>query len=66
MTSSIIWKVTFSQRNTPNYFPTFSILHFWSQMEVSSHGWYIPSVTQLIRMTVMVALSNQLEGEIRN
>ena len=46
--------------------PTFSILHFWSQIEVSSHGWYIPSVTQLIRMTVMVALSNQLEGEMRN
>ena len=41
---------------------TFSISHFWSHTEVSWHGWYMPNVTQLTRITVMVALSNQLES----
>ena len=35
--------------------------HFLLQWFVSAHGLYIPSVTQLIRITVMVSLSNQLE-----
>ena len=30
-------------------------------MEVSSQGWYMPRVTQLIRITVIVSRSNQLE-----
>ena len=29
-------------------------------MLVSSQGWYMPRVMQLMRITVMVALSNQL------
>ena len=39
----------------------FNIWHFWSHTVVSSHGWYMPSVTQLIRITVIVARSNQLK-----
>ena len=38
--------------------------HFLLQWLVSAHGLYIPSVTQLIRITVMVNLSNQLEMTI--
>ena len=45
----------------PELLSTFSTSHFWSQTEVSSHGWYMPSVTQFTSITVMVALSNQLE-----
>ena len=33
---------------------TFSIWHFLSQNPESSQGWYIPKVTQLIIITVIV------------
>ena len=33
---------------------TFSIWHFLSQNPESSQGWYIPKVTQLIMITVIV------------
>ena len=40
---------------------TFKIRHFLLQVLESAQGLYIPSVMQLIRMTIIVTLSNQLK-----
>jgi hypothetical protein len=40
---------------------TFRTLHLCVLQFPSSQGWYIPSVTQLNRITVIVRRSNQLE-----
>ena len=40
---------------------TLSIRHRWLSQNSSTQGWYMPNVTQFIKMTIMVSLSNQLK-----
>ena len=45
----------------PRFGLTLRILHLLVSQTLSSHGWNMPSVTQLRRITVIVKRSNHLE-----
>lgn len=40
---------------------TCKILHLSERQSISSHGWYIPRVTQFSKITIMLTHSNQVE-----
>ena len=40
---------------------TCKILHLSERQSISSHGWYIPRVTQFNKITIMLTHSNQVE-----
>lgn len=40
---------------------TCKILHLSDRQSISSHGWYIPRVTQFSKITIMLTHSNQVE-----
>ena len=58
-----MWPLCVGDKNKQVPGLTFRILHLCVLQFPSSQGWYMPRVTQLNRITVMVRRSNQLERE---